>query len=205
MQKKIFIIIVGILFLTAVSVHVHAHPHAFITQKIKIVFDDKGIEGFHIQWEFDDMFTSMILGDYDVNKNQVLENSEVAVIKEKAFSYLSNFNYFIFIKIDNKTFDVKFVKDFFAKIKNKKLIYEFFVPCHVSAAKNPKQIIVATYDPSYYSALFFSKQDGVTLNKSQGNLEGFEVKTKVQEDKSTKIYFDMINPLALFIEFKINK
>ena len=136
MQKNIIIILLGILCLFTASKIVQAHPHTFINQKIKVVFDDKGVAGFNIWWEFDEMFASMIVGDYDSNNNNVLEKNEVAVIKEKAFSYLSNFNYFIFIKIDNKVFDVKFIKDFFAKIKNKKLIYEFFVPCHVSAVEN---------------------------------------------------------------------
>ena len=205
MQKNIIVIILGILFLLSASRIVHAHPHTFINQKIKIVFDDKGVAGFNIWWEFDEMFASMIIGDYDANKNQVLENNEVAVIKEKAFSYLSNFNYFIFIKIDNKVFNVKFVKDFFAKIQDKKLIYEFFVPCHVRAVENAKHMVVATYDPSYYSALFFSEQEGVVLDDSKGYLKKFKVKTMIKEDKSTKIYFDMINPMALFLEFKINK
>ena len=194
-----------VLLLTAVGKAVFAHPHVFISQKVNIVFDDKGLAGFNIEWEFDDMFTTMILGDYDANKNQFLEKNEVATIKEKAFSYLANFNYFTFIKIENKPFDVKFVKNFFAKINNNKLIYEFFVPCHVSAIKNIKNIIVASYDPSYYSAVFFSGKDGVTLNDSQGNLKKYKVKTLVKEDKSTKIYFDMINPMALFMEFRIRK
>ncbi|MCK5312904.1 MAG: DUF1007 family protein [Desulfobacteraceae bacterium] len=204
MRNKFLIIIMGILLLTAIGKTAHAHPHVFISQKIEIVFDEKGLAGFNMEWEFDDMFTSMILGDYDVNKNQILEKNEVATIKEKAFSYLSNSNYFTFIKIEGRTFDVKFVQNFYAKIRNKKLIYEFFVPCHVSAVKNVKHINVATYDPSYYSAIFFSQQDSVRLNSSQGDLKRFDVKTIVKEDKSTKIYFDMISPMALFLEFKTN-
>ncbi|MCK5099032.1 MAG: DUF1007 family protein, partial [Desulfobacteraceae bacterium] len=90
MQKKFFIIIMSFFLLTAIGKTVHAHPHVFISQKIKIVFDEKGLAGFNMEWEFDDMFTSMIVGDYDVNKNQILEKNEVATIKEKAFSYLSS-------------------------------------------------------------------------------------------------------------------
>ncbi len=202
MQRKIWVII-GFSILTAVSAF--AHPHTFINQKIRICSDDKGISGFNIHWEFDEMFSSMIIGDYDVNRNQILEKNEVAVIKDKAFSYLSNFHYFIHIKIDNKPFDVNFVKGFAAKIKNKILIYEFFVPCHVSAGNTFKQIIVATYDPSYYSAIFFSKQGGAGLDKTGYRSDKYEVKFSVKEDKSTKIYFDTINPMALFLEFKIKK
>ena len=205
MKKKFLIFILTLVFIALAHSIVYAHPHVFISQKMKIVFDEKGLAGFNIEWEFDDMFTTMITEDYDVNQNQILEKNEVATIKEKAFSYLANSNYFTFIKIDNKPFTVKFVQNFFAKIKNKKVIYEFFVPCHVSAGKNAKQVIVAAYDPSYYSAIFFAKSDGVSLDESKGNLKRFEAKTIVKEDKSTKIYFDMINPMALFLEFKLTK
>ena len=71
-----------------------AHPHVFIVQRITIVFDDEGLAGFKIRWDFDDMFASMIAGDYDKNQNGILESSEVAVIKKEAFSYTSNQDYF---------------------------------------------------------------------------------------------------------------
>lgn len=205
MKKNLIIFILALFFIPLAHLIVCAHPHVFISQKMKIVFDDKGLAGFNIEWEFDDMFTTMITEDYDTNQNQILEKNEVATIKEKAFSYLANSNYFTFIKIDSKPFTVKFVQNFFAKIENKKVIYEFFVPCHVRAGENAKQVVVAAYDPSYYSAVFFAKSDGVTLDESKGNIKRYEVKTIVKEDKSTKIYFDMINPMALFLEFKLTK
>lgn len=67
-----------------------AHPHVFIVQSLKIVFNDKGLAGFNIRWEFDDMFSTMISDD--LNKNGVLEKTEVTSIKEKAFSYIAEFN-----------------------------------------------------------------------------------------------------------------
>ena len=48
MQKKVLIIIMAVFFLTAVGKAVFAHPHVFISQKINIVFDSKGLAGFNI-------------------------------------------------------------------------------------------------------------------------------------------------------------
>ncbi len=202
MQKK-YLIIMGVILLLSFPQNIFAHPHVFISQRVKIVFDQNGLAGFNMEWEFDDMFASMIAGDYDINRNWILEKNEISTIKKKAFSYLAHSDYFTFIKIDQKPFKVKFVKDFSAELKTKKLIYKFFIPCHVSAKKDIKHIIVATYDPTYYSAIFFAKKNGVTLDNPQGNLKKFEIKTLVKEDKSTKIYFDMINPMALFMDFKL--
>lgn len=200
MQKKIIIIsfIICIIFLTAFCRVAQTHPHVFIAQRIKVVFDEKGLAGFKIQWNFDDMFASMIAGDYDKNQNKILEKKEIALIKKEAFSYLSKFNYFTFIKIDGKPFEVKFIQNFSAVLNNQKLIYEFFVPCHITAANIFKHITVAAYDPSYYTAIFFSEKNPAKLI----NFEAFEVKTAIKEDKSILIYYDMINPWALFLNFR---
>ena len=175
-----------------------AHPHVFIVQRLDVVFDDSGLAGFKVRWTFDDMFAGMIAEDYDANKNGSLEPAEVEQVKAKAFSFISEYDYFCFVKIDEKPFKVQYVKDFQAILKDGKLTYEFLVPCHVSAAKNPKRITFATYDPTYYTAVFFTERAPVSLISA----ENFEVKTSIREDESTKIYFDMINPWALFLEFR---
>lgn len=198
MLKKITIIsTICIIFLTIFCGVGLPHPHVFITQKIKIVCDHKGLAGFKIHWTFDDMFTSMIACDYDKNQNEFLEKNEVALIKKEAFSYLSNYNYFTFIKIDVKPFEVKFIQNFSAELHDQKLIYKFFIPCHVTAVNNLKRVIVASYDPSYYSAVFFADNNSV----SSDNPELFKIKTTIKRDKSTSIYYGQVNPWALFLEF----
>ena len=74
----------------------------------------------------------------------------------------------------------------------------FWSPVHVSATENPKRIVFATYDPTYYTAVFFTQREPVSLTRA----ESFDVKTSIREDESTRIYFDMINPWALFLEFR---
>jgi len=185
-------------FLSASRGICFSHPHVFITQQITAVFDDKGVAGFTMKWRFDEMFAAMIAQDYDKNQNGRLEITEVAMVQKEAFSYLAEFNYFTFIKIDGKPFDVKFVSDFSAVLDQGELIYTFFVPCHVRGIADFKRIIVATYDPSYYTAILFDKKNPAALK----NHESFEVKTAVREDLSTLIYFDMVHPWALFLDFR---
>lgn len=175
-----------------------SHPHVFITQKIKIVFNDQGLAGFNINWTFDDMFASMLVGDYDKNKNKFFEKNEVALIKKEAFSNLSDYNYFTFIKINGKTFVVKYIQSFSAELHDKKLIYDFFIPCHVTATRRFKHVKVSTYDPSYYCAIFFENNDLVSLDNSNF----YKVRTTVKKDKSTTIYYGQINPWTLFLDFR---
>lgn len=178
-----------------------AHPHVFIAQRLKIVFDEKGMAGFNVNWQFDEMFTTMICYDHDVNKNKFLEKSEVASIKANAFAYIAEFNYFIYVKINNTPFKVKFVTDFAARLENDKLIYDFFIPCHVSAIKTFKQVCIASYDPNYYSGIYFADQNPFAME----NGNKFEVNAEIKEDKSTSFYYDMVNPWTLFLDFRLKQ
>jgi ABC-type uncharacterized transport system substrate-binding protein len=175
-----------------------SHPHVFVVQRIEIVFDDKGLAGFKILWRFDEMFSSMIVGDYDKNQNRSLEPDEIKAIKKGAFSYLSNYHYFTFVKIDGQPFEVKFVTDFWAEVKENKLIYRFFVPCHVAARSSHRHIVAANYDPSYYTAIFYAEDRPAALK----NAGAFDVGTAIRQDASTSIYYGMVNPWALFLDFR---
>jgi ABC-type uncharacterized transport system substrate-binding protein len=186
------------LFLTLQIPIVQAHPHVFIVQRLNAVFDEKGLAGVRVRWKFDDMFASMIAEDHDINRNGKFEAGEIQAVKEKAFSFISEHSYFTFIKIDNTPFPVKFVKDFNAVLENKKLVYEFLIPCHVTATNQVKKVTVASYDPTYYTAIYFTQKKPVSLTAA----DGFDVKTSLKEDPDTAIYFDMVHPWTLFMEFK---
>jgi ABC-type uncharacterized transport system substrate-binding protein len=175
-----------------------AHPHVFIVQRLNLVFDEKGLAGVKVRWKMDDMFASMVAEDHDRNRNGTLEPDEVQSVKENAFIFIREFNFFTFIKIDKRPFQVKFIRDFNATLKNGRLVYEFLIPCHVTATDAYKKISVGTYDPTYYTAIFFAKYDPVALTTA----DAFELKTAIREDPDTKIYFDMIHPWTLFMEFR---
>jgi len=190
------IVLLVLLFFQTSSLH--AHPHAFVAQRLEVVFDDKGVSGIGVWWKFDDMFASMIAEDHDLNKNGMLEPDEVKGIKANAFEFISEHSYFTFVKIDGRPFPVKWITNFNATLDGNRLVYEFFIPCHVTADQHFKRLVVASYDPTYYTAIFFTRGRPVSL-KSE---DGFEVKAAIREDPDTKIYFDMVNPWALFLEFR---
>ena len=178
-----------------------SHPHMFIVQRLNIVFDEKGLAGIKVTWIMDDMFASMITQDHDLNKDGRLDAKEVLAVKENAFNYISEFNYFTHIKIDGTLFPIKFIADFNANLKDRRLTYEFFVPCHVTATNQYKKVSVGSYDTTYYTAIFFADKSPVKLTLD----DPFELTTAIREDPDTKIYFDMIHPWTLFLEFRIKR
>lgn len=177
---------------------IQAHPHVFIVQRLSVVFDKKGLAGIKVHWKFDDMFASMIANAHDMNKNGILEKDEVKLVKEKAFILISEDNYFTFIKIEKKPFLVNYIEDFNAILEKGGLIYEFFIPCHVIATEQFKKIAIATYDPTYYTAILFAKKDPVFIVDA----DTYDVKTAIREDPENTIYYGMVHPWTLFMEFK---
>lgn len=175
-----------------------AHPHVFISQQTRFVFDEMGLEGIRVSWFFDEMFSTVILGDFDRDQNGILDRAEVGIIEEKAFGYIAPHNYYIHIKIDGRPFPVTSVTDFNARVNQGKLIYEFFIPCSIRAEDVSRQIILSPYDPEYYSAISFSDEKAMVENGSD-----FKVELIADIDRSNLIFFETVNPHALFLAFKL--
>jgi ABC-type uncharacterized transport system substrate-binding protein len=51
-EKKLLCLTLFVIGL-CVGSDVIAHPHVFIVQRLKIVFDDQGLAGFGVEWQFD--------------------------------------------------------------------------------------------------------------------------------------------------------
>jgi ABC-type uncharacterized transport system substrate-binding protein len=68
-------------------------------------------------------------------------------------------------EIDGQPFEVKFVTDFTARTREGALIYEFTVPCHVSAAGKPRQLRIAPYDPTFYTLISFAETEAVRIKR----------------------------------------
>lgn len=203
---KTYLVILGILFFcpgTGLS-----HPHVFVDCTLTLVFDEKGFAGIKNRWVFDEMFSGMIFHDFDKDKDFSLNPQEVAAIKSGAFSNLKQFNYFNHIKIDDQTFAVQFVKDFDAEIEvfksftgavaERNLVYSFFVPCHVSAHSDSKQIRIAVFDEEYYTDIALAP--GEIAIEGSGDL--FIVQYSKVPARDLTYYYGQIVPEAVSLKYK---
>lgn len=133
-----------------------AHPHVFVDNHMAFEFDAKGFAGIQVAWVFDEMFSSGMLLDFD-DGDGFLSPKEISEIKTEAFDHLKEHGYFFRIQIDGTPFIVKFVADFTAKMQGRHLIYQFKVPCHVSALASPKTINIRIEDETNYSSIMTRK------------------------------------------------
>ncbi|SHK57026.1 Protein of unknown function [Desulfatibacillum alkenivorans DSM 16219] len=179
---------------------VSAHPHVFVENKIEIVFDEAGLAGFRSTWVFDEMFTIVILEDMLEISDYAMKPEHIPMIKEQAFDHLKEHHYFTEISVNKEPFKAQFVKDFNARLDGEKLVYDFFIPCHVKAITSWKTVTIAQYDPTFYSALTFAEKP---ISVTNGERFLIEHKTEVNQDKS--YYFGMLHPWETEIRFRLKE
>jgi ABC-type uncharacterized transport system substrate-binding protein len=144
MKKLLFLLLVLFTF------SAYAHPHMFITSETTFVFNSEKLEGFFVEWTFDEMFSSTIISEYDKDRSGSFDVKETAVVKKNAFDYVSESKFFINMKINGKTKTIKKVSKFTAKIRNNRLVYRFFVPLSIKAEKKDTTVNFSVFDETFY-------------------------------------------------------
>ncbi|GAB6057587.1 DUF1007 family protein [Desulfonatronum parangueonense] len=148
----------AVLVLSAISgtaTTARAHPHVWVDYAIEARFDQNGLTGFHHRWVFDEMFSMQIMEMFDLPSDGNFSAAQIEEVRQGAFDYLREYNYFIHIKIDGKDFFVQYIRDFHVTTQGHNIVYEFFVPCTVAAADTPKKVHLLVADMEYFVDLAF--------------------------------------------------
>ena len=196
MWKRYFFLV--LLFIFKASAGLEAHPHVFIDTTVTVIFDDEGISGFQIQWLFDEMFSSMIINDFDEDYNFQFNSNEIENIENNAFSNLKNFHYFSYISLNRKDFPFKKVTNFSASIIGERLIYKFFIPYKIKAKESEQVVTVAVYDDSYYCDVAFAENSPLILK----NAGTYTVRYEIAQNKKNPIYFGQVFPFEIVLYFR---
>ncbi|SDB61566.1 ABC-type uncharacterized transport system, substrate-binding protein [Desulfonatronum thiosulfatophilum] len=134
---------------------VRAHPHVWVDYAIEARFDQNGLTGFHHRWIFDEMFSNQIMEMFDLPGDGNFSAAQIEQVRQEAFDYLREYNYFIHIKVDGTDFIVQYVRDFHVTTQGHQIVYEFFVPCTVAAADAPKSVHLLVADMEYFVDMAF--------------------------------------------------
>jgi len=144
-----------------------AHPHVFINNRMTVMFEGGILQGIGFTWTFDDMFSNMILLDYDPKHTGKFDAAQVKAVKEGAFDNLENYHYFIAISTGKKQVGHFKIERFTPSVtEEKKLVYSFFVPLKVPVQPTDQTVHLTVYDDSYFVAFDLLHLDDVTVNAS---------------------------------------
>ncbi len=145
------------------AIPLFSHPHMFIDSRLTFKLSGEGLEGFSVEWKFDEVFSAMIRRDYDRDGNGVFSQREQREIEDGAFSNLRNYGYFIYMLTDSGTEQPRVVKEFEAWLDEGVMYYRFFVPCPMRAVDSAQTLRVAVYDKSFYCDIATVAQQPVRI------------------------------------------
>jgi ABC-type uncharacterized transport system substrate-binding protein len=175
-----------------------AHPHVFIDYTVDFVFDQSGLVGIRTEWYFDEMYSSMLLQDYDVDNNGMFSPDEIVVTERDAFSNLENYNYFVDITMQSTCYKVEKVKDFSADVRDDRVVYTFFIPYMVQVTGSYQDVEVCMYDETYYVDLLPMGDDPVRFTHA----DSIDFTYKVYEDEKESRDYGQIYPYSIRLTFK---
>ena len=156
-----FLIGVGVLLGAAAGAF--AHPHVYVTVRSEIVFGVDGkITGVKHSWTFDDMYSAFAVQGLNTQK----EFDELAKVNVKQ---LRESDYFTVVRAGGRKPDFKDVRDATIVLDDKKNVILKFTVEFAEPASAAKAFVLQVFDPDYFVAFEFEKQDPVTMaNAPQG-------------------------------------
>ena len=185
-----------LLLLLALPLPAAAHPHVWVDYSVTVVFNEQGLEGFRLQWTFDEIFSEQIREIAELQGNAPTPE-QVARIKAELFDNLRHYQYFSQVWIDGQEFRVQFVRDFQVRFTNNQAVYEFFVPCTVAAIATPKSVRFMARDPEIFVDFTWHRGQPVQVEQP-ANLR---VVHELREDSSSELFGTLFAPRALHLEF----
>jgi len=160
MKQKRFLPILFFLFCSAQVAH--AHPHVWVDYFVDVRFNQTGLTGFQHRWLFDEMFSSQVMEMFDADNDGFFSDEEVEDVRQGAFAYLEEYDYFIMVKVGGRDVAVREVRDFHARIDGHQVIYEFFTPLAVPALAQPTTVHLLVADMEYFVDMAFVS-DGLSI------------------------------------------
>lgn len=158
------IALLGVVAALAFSSTALAHPHVWVTARSQIVYGADGrMTAVRHAWTFDEMFSSFATQGLDVNNDGQLTREELAPLAEVNVTSLKEFGFFTFSKNGERKVTFSDPIDYWLESTPKGLILHFTLPVKADAPDKGAPIKVEVYDPTYFVAFEFAKDDPAEL------------------------------------------
>lgn len=149
--------------LWAAATPASAHPHVWIEMRSDLVFNDQGqVTAMNLEWTFDDGYAQMALDGLDANGDGVYSQDEIAPLTKENIESLKDYDYFTVIRFDGTKQPLGPVTEFGQIWSNNKLQLHLQVPLKTPLDPTKGEIVAKVYDPDFFIALDYVKDDPVT-------------------------------------------
>ncbi|MDP3300814.1 MAG: DUF1007 family protein [Sulfuricurvum sp.] len=138
-----------------------------VLTNVQLNISNNTLTSIDVKWTLDPMFSQMVLGDFDLNRNNQFESAEKYEVY-KAIEPMKEMGFFIRPQINNRSLWLKELKKFTVRQEKGLVIYRFNIPMN-EAIKQASHLRI-TYDTNaaYNNGIIYHlNAKNVTLNPAQ--------------------------------------
>ncbi|MGI8725507.1 MAG: DUF1007 family protein [Methyloceanibacter sp.] len=182
-----------------------AHPHVWATVRSEIIVDqDQRITGIRHAWTFDEFYTAMALEGLDTNGDGAYSKDELKPLAEVNVTSLKEFDFFTFVHLGNADdpLPLKPPIDYWVEFDKTLLTLHFTLPLEKPLSASGKDVQVDVYDPSFFVAFGFAKEEPVKIagNEVPGCSAAIKAQDPDSEDTKaiSEAFFSQLGPDSNF-------
>ena len=182
-----------------------AHPHVWVTVHSEIIFNpNHQITGIRHAWTFDELYTAMAMQGVDANGDGTLSKEELKPVVEAIVASLKPFDYFTYVHLgDDKVLPLKPPERYSLDDDGNVLTLHFTLLLETPVDASNQKVDVDIYDPSFYVAFSFAKDEPVKMTGTPAQGCGAEIKKPdpaAEEDAKTlsEAFFSQLGPNSNF-------
>jgi ABC-type uncharacterized transport system substrate-binding protein len=146
------------------------------------------MQGFWIEWGFDEVFSGTIGLDYDRNRDGQLSPQEQELIRRNAFANLSNYHYFTTVHRGGSQWKADRVESFSARLEDDRLYYRFFVPYSIDLSDGSAKASVVIFDHTFYSDIAYVEEQPIEI----AGAEELKVDATIRQNRDNPVTYDPV-------------
>ena len=172
-----------------------AHPHIWILAEVNLRGTSGIVEALEVEWTFDEMYSALVIADFDENGNDGLDPEELRTIAQLSRESLKEVNYFTVLAQGEERLPVASVEDLQVRVEEGALVYRFLVPLPERADPRKTDFGFALFDETFYIDIQLNGRGAVKV--SDRDFAG--CRPVPTEDETNPIYYGMVYPLLVKI------
>lgn len=144
------------------STSLRSHPHVFAEARLDVVAAGGQVAALRHLWRFDELFSSTVLVEFDLNSDLKLDEDELKTVAETVHESLADFNYFQFVTLDGADVKMNAPDNMVADMQDNQLII-LFESKPAAPLVITSKVAIGVYDPTFYTAIDFIEDDMLTV------------------------------------------